>query len=277
MAWVSAMFAGIQVVGMRFDSLAASPPMASAMSNDQPFMSAEQARQTVQELIDSSLQYCPRAYEGDKHWGDTKKVWAGIRVGREGLRITTHRRWKEVKHGLQTKYEVSLPGDPNAAPPIYVQVHSVTPNRPLDGGLCHGWKIHTDLIAPLDFKARIERWTRGLQFYSVEVTGKVKLGLKLVGRLDAYPDYGELPPAVIIDPSVEKADLTLMALDVDRVSKLGGEVAEQWGELVEKITRAVLLDDFNERLPDKLNRAIDKKRDRLRLSITDWIRKIQPS
>ncbi|WP_143543876.1 hypothetical protein [Rhodopirellula sp. MGV] len=230
-------------------------------------ISPDQARRTVQELVDAGLELCPRTYDGDKHWGDTKKVWAGIDIDREGLKLKTHRRWKEVKHGLQTKYQVSFPGDPAQPPPVVAQVHS-TESMP------NGWDIDCELITPLDFKARIERWNRGVKFYSVEITGKMKVGLRLKGLLNAFPDYAELPPAIVIDPSVQSAELTLMSLDVDRVSKVGGEVAEQWGELAEKVIRSVLLDDFNANLHKKLNRAIDKKRDRLRLSFADWMRQI---
>ncbi|MCC9602704.1 hypothetical protein LOC67_19305 [Stieleria sp. JC731] len=238
------------------------------------FLSADQARRTVQELLDTSLQYCPRTYENDKHWGETKKVWAGVRIGHEGFKITTHRRWKEVKHGLQTKYKIAFPGDDKAPLPVHVDVRSVSPNLTDDASSAKGWKIDCYLITPLDFQARVERWNRGVKFYSVEILGKMKIGLRIDGQLDAYPDYAELPPAIVIDPAVQQAELTLMSLDVDRVSKIGGEVAEQWGELMEKVIRAVLLDDFNEGLAKKLNRAIDKKRDRLRLSISDWMKQI---
>ena len=221
----------------------------------------------MQNLIDASMQFCPHQYEGDKNWGKTKSVWAGVRVRREGLRITTKRKWKDVKHGLQTRYRVSFPGEENSKPPISAQVNSVTAQT-------EGWKIECDLTSPLDFSARIERWNRGVQFYSIEVRGKMKIAMRLSGMLNAYPDYSEIPPAIVIDPSVETAQLSLHSLDVDRVSKIGGEVAEQWGELVEKIIREVLLDDFNESLAKKLNRAIDKKRDRLRFSATDWLQKV---
>ena len=131
--------------------------------------------------------------------------------------------------------------------------------------------IVCEMSAPLDFAARIERWNLGIQWYSVEVKGHMKIRMEIQATLDAYPDYSEIPPAIVVDPKVISANLDLRSLNVDRVSKIGGEVAEQWGELAEKIIDEILMDDINRKLPAKLNKAIDKKRDRLRFSTSDWI------
>jgi hypothetical protein len=250
--------------------IAQSPVSTVAPQVEGTNLSADQARATIQSLVDMAIRQSPRRFEGTKNWEKTKKVWAGVKFGRSGLRMTTKRRWREVRHGLQTRYRVGFPGGQETPRPLVANIGSVTRS---EGGQSNrpGWVIQCALATPLDFTARIERWNRGVQWYSIEVSGHMDIRLDLSGRLSSYPDYSDIPPAIIIDPQVTSASLHLDALHVDRVSKIGGEVAEQWGELAEKIVREILLDDFNDKLPTKLNQAIDKKRDRLRFSASDWV------
>lgn len=230
----------------------------------------EEARATVQSLVDLAIGMLPHHFEGDQDWEETKKLWAGVRLRRDGLRISTKRRWREVRHGRQTRYRVSFPGSESSRPPVTAHVRSVE-HLAGDGDRRSGWSIQTDLTTPLDFSARVERWNLGVQIFSVEISGHMKIRLTLDGRLSSYPDYTVLPPAIVIDPVVESATLHLDELHVDRVSKIGGEVAETWGEIAEKVVNEVLMDDINGKLHAKLNKAIDKKRDRLRFSASEWV------
>ena len=58
--------------------------------------------------------------------------------------------------------------------------------------------------------------------------------------------------------------------EVDQISKIGGEVAEQWGELMEDLLVERLVKRQNEKLVSKLNRSIEKERDDLKLSLSVW-------
>ncbi|WP_145390335.1 hypothetical protein [Stieleria neptunia] len=233
-------------------------------------MTSDEARATVQSLVDLAIGKTPHRYDGKKNWEKTKKIWAGVRFRRDGLKLSTHRRWRDVRHGLQTRYHVQFPGQASAPRPILATVRNVTHSSG-DSAERAGWMIECDLATPLDFTARIERWNLGVQWYSVEVSGHMEIRLTVHGRLSSYPDYSVLPPAIVIDPTVTSASLHLAALHVDRISKVGGEVAETWGEIVEKIVNEILIDDINKKLHAKLNKAIDKKRDELRFSASDWM------
>ena len=49
----------------------------------------------------------PHKYVRDKDWGKTAERWDGIQIRRKGpLRLTTKRKWKEVKHGTWKRYEI---------------------------------------------------------------------------------------------------------------------------------------------------------------------------
>ena len=72
-------------------------------------MTSDQARATVQSLVDLAIRKTPHRYDGKKNWEKTKKIWAGVRFRRDGLKLSTHRRWRDVRHGLQTRYQVQAP------------------------------------------------------------------------------------------------------------------------------------------------------------------------
>ena len=240
-------------------------------------ISEAQARSSVQWLAEFAIKQTPRTYNGDKDWGDTKKVWSGLKVRREGLQIRTKRRRKEVNHGRWIKYELKLPErTPNKPDPILATIHHVKKVGDLRTGVSQDqqanthWKIESSVETPVNFTARIQRWNLGVKLYSISVEGKMKVRLDSTTTLSFLADYTEVPPALVINPAVQASELHLREFEVDRISKIGGDAAEKWGELLEKVVRDVFLKKQNEKLTGKLNKAIDKHRDDLRLSMSDW-------
>jgi hypothetical protein len=73
---------------------------------------------------------------------------------------------------------------------------------------------------------------------------------------------------VAIDPSVMDARLTLREFRLDRISDAHGPLVAELGEEVKKLVEAELQGPT---LTAKLNRAIDKKRDRLEFSLTGLV------
>ncbi len=222
----------------------------------------------------------PRTFDGDKDWGETKRVWSGVRIRRDGLRLKTKRRWKEVRHGRWIKYELQLPpvDSADSSKQVVAKVHEVSKTGDLQIGKVADvngnsrWKIKSSVNAPMTFTARIERWNLGVQLFSISVTGKLRVRLDATTSFAAYADYSEIPPALVIDPRVDSAVLHLEEFEVERISKIGGDVAEEWGELMEGVVREVFLKRQNEKLTGKLNKSINKHRDDLRLSMADWLK-----
>jgi hypothetical protein len=66
--------------------------------------------------------------------------------------------------------------------------------------------------------------------------------------------------------------LSLEGFEVERVSRIGGDAAEQWGEVMQEILVERLVRKQNDKLVEKLNRAIDKERAELRFSMREWFR-----
>ena len=246
-----------------------------ALPAGQVDVSPEHARASVQWLATLAIEKAPRDFHGDKDWGEQKKLWAGIRVKRDGLKLKTHRRWKHVNHGRWIRYEAQLPavsvksaGAGTSGPAA--KIHSVT-QRPdaVDGH--PRWQIDSSVTSPLTFAAQVQRWNVGLKLYSVTIRGVMRVRLDSRMSVAFVTDYSEVPPAFVIDPRVENARLELEHFEVERVSHIGGDVAEEWGELLEDLFRDRFLKRQNEKIVDKLNRAIDRERDDLRLSMAEWL------
>ena len=246
-------------------------------------ISESQARSSVQWLAELAIRHAPRTYDADKNWGDTKEIFSGIKFDPKGLRLRPSRRTKEVRHGRWIKYELLLPEPKPGAGKTHpdglvATVHRVSKSGDIsldspfsDQSNTH-WRIDSSVETPMTFTARVERWNRGVQIYSISFKGKMRVRLDSTTSLAFHADYAEVPPAFVINPKVIKSELHLKEFEVDRVSKIGGDVAEEWGEMIEKVVREVFLAKQNEKLTGKLNKSIDKHRDDLRLSMSDWLK-----
>ena len=258
------------------------PPAVVSPSFD---ISESQARSSIQWLAELAIRKAPRTFDGDKDWGKTKSVFNGVNLKRDGLRLKTSRRKKDVRHGRWIKYELSLPPAPKPgskannsgqANQIVTKIHQVTKSGDMKPGVSAAaqatahWKIESSVQTPMKFTARIERWNRGIQWYSLSIEGRLKVRMDATSRLAFLADYSEVPPALVIAPEIETAKLHLEDFEVDRVSKIGGDVAEEWGELMEQVLVDIFIKKQNEKLTSKLNKAINKHRDDLRLSMADW-------
>ncbi len=200
-------------------------------------------------------------WSDDRKWGQQEKVWGGVRLRRDGNRLETERVWRMVNHGSWEKYGAQVqPGAENFR--ITLPRIETTP----DGASL----VTVAVRAQLDIEARQAQWVRGVQMYSLSASGTADVGLEIAVRLDSVPDYSEFPPAIVLQPEVTSADIHLYDFRIDRVSKVGGEFAQQ----VSKVARKKIEEKIAEKktgLPAKLNRQIEKNRDHLRFSLNDLI------
>ncbi len=222
-------------------------------------VSESQAKDSMQWLATRAMQEVPAVYQGDKDWGDTKRIWAGVRAKFDGLKLKTHRRFKEVNHGRWIRYEIKLPdvNTPHAATTTIQSAKLTDDDR---------WQIGSITESTMHFMAKVEHWNFGIKLYSVTVTGHLRVQLQLTSTIGLYLDYTEVPPAVVAEPIVEGAKLTLASFEIDRVSKIGGDAAEAWGEVMQEVIVERFIESQNDRIVAKLNQAIEKKRDKLRFS-----------
>ena len=228
-------------------------------------VTSHQAKDSIQWLATKASKHIPRTMSGDKNWGDTKRVWAGVKMRIDGFKLRTNRRYRELEQGRWIKYEVTLPDVPPA-----IEITNVSPDTDATTGE-QNWMITSSVVSPMDFEARIQRWNLGVKIFSVTVRGKARIRLNSTLLVGFHLNYGEIPPGLVIAPSVQKAELVMEHFEVDRVSKIGGDVAEQWGELLEDILIERMVKRQNEKLVGKLNKVINEEQDELKLSLSDWL------
>jgi hypothetical protein len=133
----------------------------------------------------------------------------------------------------------------------------------------------------IDTQVRIEaqqqRWNYGIQLYSVSTEAIAKLRMTIDTSIGFAMDYSRVPPDVLFDPVVNTADIQLIDLEVDRIGILGSDIAEEIGDIAKRIIRDEYLPRQRDQLASKLNHQINRRRDKLRISASDWLTKFLSS
>jgi len=224
----------------------------------------DEARQLLQWGVDWVRQLIPETYHNDKKWGQTKQIVSGLDIHTKGGRLHTRRRRKAVEHGRWLRYDVHL-GDPSD--PDRLDIRVLRAEQGEDRRL--RFDIQVDTV--VDIHLQQQRWNLGTKLFSLSVDARAKLRLMLSGDIAFELDLTRIPPDVLADPRILSTDLQLVDLDVDRIGKIGGDVAESVGDLVKRVIREEYLPEQQAKITNKLNGQIERRRDRLRLSAGEWL------
>ena len=130
--------------------------------------------------------------------------------------------------------------------------------------------------ASLDCFARRSRWNYGVQLWSFSTEARANVALTIAGTLRWRLDFANIPPDVVFEPTIDNASIQVSEFEVNKISEVGGDVAEGIGDLLESVLKREIVQRQNERLAEKMNRQIAKNEDRLKISMSDWLRKIVP-
>ena len=206
--------------------------------------------------------HVPHTFSDNKKWGGTIDRWNGLDFELDGLRLETRRRRKEVNHGNWQRYDVQLL-DPDRE--FVIRLKRLESRA--DGRLVSEIEITSYVQAHGQFA----RWNRGVQLISLGVDARARMTLNVVVSLGTTMDFSQLPPAVVLDPVIESSRLTVHDFEVDRIGQVGGDVAEWLGRQSESMLREKV-EEQQEKITAKLNRAIDRPRDDLRLSVVELTR-----
>ena len=207
------------------------------------------------------LDHLPHHFEEDKDWGGQAERFDGLKVRRKGLQIRTKRKRKMVNHGNWKKFKVSLV-DP--AEKFSVSVKNM---REAEEG-----KVAFDLHcrSDLDIDGRFAKWVKGMQLYSLSLDGKARVSLAVTIELETVMDVTKFPPDLIFKPQATSANLEVEEFRIDRISKVGGEVAQQ----ATRWARSAMdekLGSEEAKLVDKINKDLKKQEKKLRLSLHDAV------
>lgn len=215
-------------------------------------------------LIRDSL---PPAYEDNRKWDQQREAWDGLEWRREGMKLETKRRTKMVNAGTWTKYRVEFV-EPDKNLHIEFQRLETLP----DGKIAFSITVE----GLLDVFGRLSQWVRDVQAYSISMNADAVGKLSISGTVDIKLNPLTVPPEVMIRPRIEAARVDLSYFRVRRVSQVGGDFAKLLGEGARKVIDEKI-EDTNEKLVDKLNRAIEKKQDKMVFSMQDWLKSKLPS
>lgn len=209
------------------------------------------------------LKNLPPNYEDNRKWNKHKEVMDGLHVHREGFKIETKRKWKSVRHGTWTRYTIEFL-DPEKELVVDVsKIEFPTPGR-ID--------VSCRIEAPLKLFGRVSQWQRDIQWYSLSADGRCRMEMLVDVRVQLHINTLRFPPDVEFAPEVTQATVRMKEFEIDRISKVGGDAAE----LVGKGIREVLdekLEDYDVKLVEKMNREIAKQKDKLRISLGEWLQK----
>jgi hypothetical protein len=200
----------------------------------------------------------PRQYEDRKQWGKTIEVVSGLDIRRDGHRLRTNRRKKEVRHGRWKMYRVELE-DPHRD----LDIQLLNP-RESDSGLL----FDIEATARLQTFARYSNWRYGVQVFSVSGDAEARVHLKATCEVALKLDPKHLPPDVLVVPRVREAEIHLIELDLQRLSHLRGDLAQEIGRGLRRIVNEALT-KRQEELTRRMNQQLAKKQDNLRLSLYD--------
>lgn len=229
-----------------------------ANSWDAPIQDSASLRKFVQSI---AVNHLPVRYENTKQWGQTKKVFSGLKVSLDGLRVDSERRTKEVNHGTWKRYRIDLAPGPDSLQLVVDRVEQKEDGR-----------LHVDLScrAKLFAFGRVAQWERGVQLMSLGADADADVRLNAGCDVGVLIDPLKLPPDVKLVPHVTDAKLELIDFRLRRLGHMEGPVAKQLGRGLEEVLQE-RIEDENRHLADKLNRQLAKKQDRLRFSLHDWL------
>lgn len=254
---------GLQLIA---PPLQPAPLVAADTAVDPQALLPDGASQSTSDFIAELLrEHIPVEYVDDKEWNRTKEVYAGVKLSRDGWNLKTKRRWKEVNHGRWRLIHLRMINPDQRMKILLSDVYWQE-----DGRLHGKLQITTDISV----MARQQLWNLGVRIYSAHVESRATLTLNVEATIGFGFDTTEVPPAVVVDPQVIAASLQMDAFEVDRIGHLGGDFAEELGDAAESLIRREIVKPQSRKLASKMNRQIDKRRDRLRLSMGDWLTRL---
>jgi hypothetical protein len=235
--------------------LQASNPSSLASASDEESLS-----RMIRWLV---LKNLPPSYEDNRGWGKQKEVYDGFRFRNEGLKVETYRKYKTVKHGTWKRYHLEFI-DPQSTLQIHLKdLRNLSKNR---------FAFHLTLETPLKVFGRISQWQRDVQLISISTNASVAVQVEIDAECSVQMNPLVFPPDIQFLPSVTKASVRITKMEVDRISQIRGDIAEELGKgmrgFVDEYLRA-----YDDKLVVKINKQLDKQKDKLRVSTTDYLPK----
>jgi hypothetical protein len=219
----------------------------------------ERLQGTLRSLAVANL---PDRYVDEKSWNKTDRRIDGVDVTFYRGKFETRRKWKEVNNGLWKRYEIELIDPVNRLQASVLDLRLDEQGTP---------RFRMSLRAPLIARGQTAQWALGVQVFSLGAEATAEVELVVDGSCRVLPAATAFGPTLRLDPHVDAAALTLHSFRLDRIGRAKGDVAEELGEALETVVRQ-RVEASGDRVAAKLNAAIEKRRDRLVLTLPEFRR-----
>ncbi len=207
------------------------------------------------------LRNLPKSFEDNRKWGKRKEVYNGFKFRREGWRIETERKWKDVQHGTWSRYYIEFV-DPANRLEIAIRRFETSPN-----GTMH---IETQIVTPLKLFGRVSQWQRNVQLVSISADADAIVEMNVACDIQIRINPLKFPPDVEFVPHVHDATILLREFKVHDISQIHGPLAELLGRGIRQVLDD-RLENYRDKLVEKMNSEIAKQQGKLKLSFQDWL------
>lgn len=210
-----------------------------------------------------ALKNLPPNIEDNRKWGKQRKVYDGVDMHWDGMRLDTKRRWKMVNDGTWSRYFIEWIDPANRLEISVLSLDTWQKGR--------GFSSRIRIVAPLKIFARVSQFQRDVQLISLSMQADATVALETDLEVGIRVNPLVFPPDVEFSPRATRADVQLLEFEMHRLSQIRGDVAEWLG----KGLRGILdrkISETNDKLVLKINDSLAKQQDRLRLSAHEWIK-----
>lgn len=233
-------------------------PTSNAQQPSAPAIDPARAKlaATISQLLEDAI---PLAYDKQKDWGAQTEIVVGLRTEGKGFDTKIHRRKKLVDHGVWKHYRLRMIEPEKNLSVQLTRLESLPAGRV-------AFTLRVD--AKLDAWARAKVYQYGVHLIALEVEGDMRSILEISGEIGLQVETVGGAPGMRVDLVATDAQLQLEDFHLRRVSEARGPIVQ---ELSGGVRRIVEEEANGPKLVEKLNRAIDKKRDKLVFSTADWL------
>lgn len=201
-------------------------PLAPAPSAPTRNPAAAAARlETVSRVLKAAIVGAiPLSHEDNDDWGKTENKLRGVKMRLKGGKLDLDRRDKAVNHGTWKKVAVSVPNPQND-----IQVRLTYFIQENSGKIA--FQLH--LIIKVRVIATIQEWRNGVKLFGATVDTFAEVETWLNGAIFISWSTDVLP-TVSFAPHLLSCKIHLKDIDMNRIGRVDGKIAENIGDKMRK-------------------------------------------
>lgn len=195
----------------------------------------------------------PENFSDTSKWGTEARIQSGLNMDLEGLRLKTSRRWKDVNHGSWRRADEQLK---NPADTFQIKLMLLPHDEP------ELRRYHLQAVATIRATGRQQQWNYGVMLWSISAEAEFDIALDVELDVRQQISVKDGRPQWSLTPTVETAAAKVTRFSLRRISHSKGSAIREFGSWFEGLIND-RVSRMNNKLPDKINRKLAQKQDRL--------------